>query len=310
MSWISFILPTPRRVIWITILAAAFPILGWIGGRFWLFDLFNHFQFQYAAFFLLCSIALLIMKSSRGAGLAALLLLMSLLRIAPSLLEPTEIPSSEKSIHVASFNVLVSNQRYEDTLTWVRATDPDCIYFSETTDTWASALASLSDAYPHSIEEGSGFAFYSKFPITRHEIVACSDMNFPLLIAHLDTPHGEVVFFGIHPLPPLSKPWAHALDETMEILAAQVTQESERVIVVGDFNMTRWSHMSKQLEQVGLLDASYGKSPGTTWMRTIPLLTIPIDRILFRGTKMNCQQFIIGPDLGSDHRPVHAEISW
>ena len=307
---LSFIIPSPQQVLWLTTLAAVFPILGWIGGRYWLFDLFNHFQFQYAAFFLLSFMVLLLMKSFRGAGLAALLLLIPLVRIAPSLLEPTERPSISAPIHVASFNVLASNQRYEDTINWVRATDPDCIYFSETTATWAKALTALSDAYPHAIEVGSGFAFYSKFPINRHEIIPCSDKDFPLLIAHLSTPDGEVAFFGIHPLPPVSQRWAVALDETMKTLAHEVSQESERVIVVGDFNMTRWSHMSQQLAQVGLLDACYGKSPGPTWMRKIPLLTIPIDRIFFRGSKMTCQQFSIGPDLGSDHRPVHAKIAW
>jgi len=96
----------------------------------------------------------------------------------------------------------------------------------------------------------------------------------------------------------------------MEVLAQEVENEKGSVIVAGDFNLTRWSQHATILERARLLDASCGQSPEPTWMRGNPLLAIPIDRILYRGTDMSCQTFQIGPDLGSDHRPVVAEIFW
>ena len=311
MTWRSVFFPRPRQwILRIAVVAALFPLVGWIGGRYWLFDLFNHFQYQYLAFFSFCLILLLGMKALREAMIVAVLLMVPLSRIAPAYFAPTEVASSGTPIRVASFNVLVSNQRHEDALRWVRESNPDCVYFTETTDQWAKALEALSSSYPYSIEEKSGFAFYSKLPITRHEIIRCSDFEFPLLVAHLATPNGEVAFFGIHPLPPVSRSWAHALEETMLILAREVDQEAGPVIVVGDFNITRWSKMARPLERARLLDASHSKSPEPTWMRSNPLVTIPIDRILYRGQGMKCQNFHIGPDLGSDHRPVVAKIAW
>jgi len=59
-----------------------------------------------------------------------------------------------------------------------------------------------------------------------------------------------------------------------------------------------------------LAEAARGKAPGPTWMRRNPIFGIPIDRMLYRGEGMGCRSFEIGPDLGSDHRPVTAEFVW
>jgi endonuclease/exonuclease/phosphatase (EEP) superfamily protein YafD len=311
MNWRQLLLPKPRQLILrMSLMAALFPLVGWIGGGYWLFDLFNHFQFQYLAFLFGALVILLAIKARREATIVAVLFLLPLSRILPCYFSPTSANTTRSPIRVASFNVLVSNHRHADALRWVRESRPDCIYFSETTDKWAKALEALAQDYPYSIEEKSGFAFYSKLPITHHQIIRCSDYEFPLLIAHLRTPHGEVAFFGIHPLPPVSRSWAEALEETMVVLAREVDQQSTPVIVTGDFNITRWSHMARPLKRARLLDASQGKSPGATWMRNIPLIAIPIDRILIRGQGVDCQSFHIGPDLGSDHRPIMAEIGW
>jgi endonuclease/exonuclease/phosphatase (EEP) superfamily protein YafD len=311
MTFRSILFSKPRSwILRIAIVGAVFPVLGWIGGRYWVLDLFNHVQFHYLGFFLCCVVILLAMKAFREAAMVAGLLLLPLARIVPSCIAPPAAVSAQKPLRVAAFNVLVSNERHEDTLRWVRESQLDCIYFSETTHQWAKALEVLAKDYPYSIEEKTGFAFYSKYPIAHYRIVHCSDFRFPLLIAYLDTPQGEVAFFGIHPLPPVNKRWAKALRDTMEVLAYEVEKERHRVIVAGDFNLTRWSNNAQPLERAQLRDASYGKSPGATWMRHNAFFAIPIDRILYRGDGMDCRSFHIGPDLGSDHRPVVAEMAW
>ena len=52
MTWRSVFFPKPRQwILRIAVVVALFPVVGWIGGRYWIFDLFNHFQYQYLAFF-------------------------------------------------------------------------------------------------------------------------------------------------------------------------------------------------------------------------------------------------------------------
>ncbi|MEK7952677.1 endonuclease/exonuclease/phosphatase family protein [Luteolibacter soli] len=287
------------------------PVIGWIGGGFfWPLDLLNHFQYQYALALPLMALALFWMKSRRVAIASLVLLLVPLGRIVPSYLPPKPVKTDGTPVRVASFNVFVSNDRYQDTLDWVKKANPDFIYFTETTETWADALEHLHEDYPHSIEEGTGFAFYSKLPIRSHEIIHCSDIEFPLLVARVATANGDVTVFAMHPLPPVSPHWSRALDETMAVLASEVKKTSGPVILAGDFNATRWGHKFEPLREAALRDASYGKAPGATWMRGNPIISIPIDRLLYRGEDMDCQRFEIGPALGSDHRPVIAEFVW
>jgi endonuclease/exonuclease/phosphatase (EEP) superfamily protein YafD len=96
----------------------------------------------------------------------------------------------------------------------------------------------------------------------------------------------------------------------MAVLSREVEKTSGPVILAGDFNATRWSSKSAPLRHAGLKDASYGKAPGATWMRANPLISIPIDRLLYGGEGMHCHRFEIGPELGSDHRPLLAEFVW
>lgn len=293
------------------IVTGLLPIAAWIGGGiFWPLDLFNHFQFQYALALLLMAAVLFWIKSRRTAIASLVLLLVPLCRIVPSYLPPATAKSEGTPVRVASFNVFISNDRYQDTLDWVKKTAPGFIYFTEVTETWADALEHLREDYPHSIEEGTGFAFYSKLPIRSHEIIRCSDIEFPLLVARIATANGDVTVFAVHPLPPVSRHWSRALDETMVILAREVKKTTGPVIVAGDFNATRWSNKWEPLLDAGLNDASQGKAPGATWMRGNPMTSIPIDRLLYRGENMDCRRFEIGPDLGSDHRPLIAEFVW
>lgn len=296
-------------IIGLTALAGLLPILGWLGGGFWFFDLFNHFQFQYAVFFAMIVVTLLCLKSWRGAVFAALLLMLPLLRIIPAYVPPA-VSGAPPVVRVAAFNVLATNKQFSAVEKWTREKNPDFIYFSETSEPWSEALASLSDAYPYSIDEGTGFAFYSKLPINQHEVIRCSEIEFPLLKARIQTPRGEVTFFGAHPLPPVSPKWAKGLEEMMTIMAAEILETSGPVIAGGDFNSTRWSHMLRPLQDTGLMDASKGEAPAPTWMRKLPFIAIPIDHLLFRGSGVGSSHFEIGPDLGSDHRPVVAEIGW
>jgi endonuclease/exonuclease/phosphatase (EEP) superfamily protein YafD len=310
----SLLLPKPRPFIArLAALAGVFPIAGWLGGGHWLLDLFNHFQAQYAVFIALAVIVLLALKSFRLAAISAAFLIVPVVRLAPSILGDGGTPTGTP-VRVAAFNVLTANTRYADAVAWLRATDPDVIFLPEVDPAWAAGLEPLKGSHPHAIEhfvEGNfGFAFFSKLPIVHREIIPCGQLELPLLKARIAGPAGEFVFFGAHPVPPTTEFWAGERDAFLRVLADHVSKETLPVIAAGDFNATRWSHGMKPLWSAGLTDSSLGHGAGGTWMRGNPVFAIPIDLILFRGTGANCRNHWIGPDLGSDHRPVVAEIAW
>lgn len=319
MKWCSHLLPRPRPFLArLAALAGCFPILGWIGGSHWKLDLFNHFQVQYAAFIALMVITLLVLRCFRLAAVAAVFLVVPLVRLAPSFVGGVAKPIGTP-LRIATFNVLTANTRYDDAVKWIRETDPDVIFLPEVDPVWANALRPLRTSHPHAIEhpvEGNfGFAFYSKLPIVSREIIPCGQLELPLLKARLKGPAGEFTFLGAHPVPPTTDFWSEERDEFLRVMAKEVSKEALPVIVAGDLNATRWSHGMKPLWHAGLSDSSLGHGAGSTWMRGHLLLAVPIDHVLFRDAKdrpglANCRKRWIGPDLGSDHRPVVAEIAW
>ena len=83
------------------------------------------------------------------------------------------------------------------------------------------------------------------------------------------------------------------------------------MVLAGDLNATAWSHGMKPLFAAGMRGASV--SP--TWMRGSLVFAIPIDHLLYRRPRdapraAECRKRWVGPDLGSDHRPVVSEIAW
>ena len=297
-------------VVILALAAGLLPVFGLLGGAFWFFDLFNHFQVQYAWFLLLCGLVLLARKAFRAAALAGILMLVPVARIVPWYLPPPAVQGGTGSIRLTSFNVLASNRDHAAVLKWTRQSAPDAIYVTEVSEGWTEALRDLGEIYPHAINDGPDFAFFSKYPIEQSSVERVSEIEFPLLKVRLATPGGTVTFLAGHPLPPIGTRWASAMDEFMAAMVREVSAESGRVIVAGDFNSSRWSYKSGPLLEAGLAEAARGKAPGPTWMRRNPIFGIPIDRMLYGGEGMGCRSFEIGPDLGSDHRPVTAEFVW
>ncbi len=314
MNWRSFLLPKPGPfVLRLTLLAGIFPVLGWLGGAWWFFDLFNHFQRQYAAVLILCFITLLAMRRWKLAPVAGILLLVPLFRLWPSYF-PRPMESHGTPLRIATFNVLSANTRHADTVRWIRETDPALIFLPEVDPAWAIGLRPLRESHPHVIEhivEGNfGFALYSKLPVLSHEIIPCGALELPLLKAVLRGSAGDFTLLGAHPVPPASAFWAGERDIFLRIIADETAKTEGVVIVAGDLNATPWSHGMKPLFAAGLKDSARGYGAGSTWMRGNPLLAIPIDHILFRDDGVICRKRWIGPDLGSDHRPVVADLAW
>ncbi|RYD62723.1 MAG: hypothetical protein EOP83_13880 [Verrucomicrobiaceae bacterium] len=314
MNWRSSLLPKPAPFITrVAVLVGCLPILGWLGGSYWLFDLINHFQVQYAVFLTIAAMVLLALKSFRLAALASVFLILPLARLAPCFVGGTS-STVEMTLRVAAFNVLTANTRYDDAVKWIHETDPDVIFLPEVDEAWADALYPLRASHPHVIEhivEGNfGFALYSKLPIVSQAIIPCGQLELPLLKARLKGPTGEFILLGAHPVPPTTEFWASERDAFLQRLADEASKETLPVIAVGDFNATRWSHGMKPLWKAGLRDSAVGRGAGSTWMRGSFLLAVPIDHVMFRGPGTVCTKRWIGPDLGSDHRPVVAEIGW
>jgi endonuclease/exonuclease/phosphatase (EEP) superfamily protein YafD len=151
----------------------------------------------------------------------------------------------------------------------------------------------------------------------------------------LETPGGLVHFFNLHletvrdgleaVLSSKRRPWraAPSLDANIALRARESDMASvwvgrsaapvgrgdcEPVLVAGDFNMPTdssiyrrfWSPYTNAFSATGL---GFGYTKFTRWHG------IRIDHIL-AGPGWRCRRCWVGPDIGSDHRPVVADLEW
>ncbi|EMI19506.1 endonuclease/exonuclease/phosphatase [Rhodopirellula maiorica SM1] len=125
-------------------------------------------------------------------------------------------------------------------------------------------------------------------------------MEFPL------SDGDPIQLIATHPLPPMQKSTWQDRNRAFAGLAEQVQQQgSQRSIVAGDLNCTPWSYWFRRLrEQSGLRESALGHGLHSTWNPTsLPLPGLMIDHVLI-GSRINVARHFVGPDIGSDHRPV------
>lgn len=94
-----------------------------------------------------------------------------------------------------------------------------------------------------------------------------------------------------------------------EIAARFASAAGAPTILLGDLNCTPWSPaFDRLLAAAGVRDSGRGRGLHLTWFSPVPFIGLPIDHVLVgRGVGVSGRR--IGPDIGSDHLPVIADLS-
>ena len=299
-------------------LAAASSILA-LGARgHWLMDLLANFRVQYALYLVVAALLFFLCRNSRWAVVAAVLAALNLWIISPYLVPSPRSAVVEKelgeSFRLMNFNVLSSNRRHDDVITYMREKDADFVFLLEASPEWEPALKKLSDLYPHQkneIQAGNfGIALLSKTPFQKVEVA-----EYTPLIASIDAlvlvGDKRVRLIGTHPYPPINAKVCRLRNAHMQRLAESIAKETgaTKTIVAGDFNMTPWSpHFVDFLSASQLEDSAKGRGVMPTWY-ALPLFSfgVPIDHICV-SEGIHIEDRGVGPDLGSDHRAVWVDV--
>lgn len=172
-------------------------------------------------------------------------------------------------------------------------------------------LAKLRTLYPHQAGEQHGLVILSKHPILAGDRIDRADqppsMSLIIRWARLDVNGTIVELAGVH----LARPFYPKLQQADILgLTEFVQSRSAPLIVAGDFNMAPWTWKMKRFTEATGLGRFNTFQP--TWpMRwlNLPLLPIiPIDNV-FASNHFTSLGTTMGPRLGSDHRPVIADIA-
>jgi endonuclease/exonuclease/phosphatase (EEP) superfamily protein YafD len=279
-----------------------------------------HFQIQYwiGAILLLIVLAICQQKTYFWVGLVIVSLISVNLLTWYTPINKTAQPW----LKVLSCNTWIKNQNYPAIIELVRKEKPDIAMFYEVTAAGRDQLDTLHDILPNSAGRDNGALIYTNLSLNGTKIwdqvpkldnttiienIQHQDYAFTLIATHPSSPHSELQFLR--------------RNEQLVQMAEYLAKSPAPLVIGGDFNISMWSNYYRQfVERSRITNAREGFGVIPTWspmrLRWIlpdviqPWLSVPIDYIFTRsGTfTMRTTSMKAGPDIGSDHLPVIAEI--
>lgn len=223
----------------------------------------------------------------------------------------TNNKSSTKLIKIMHVNLLSSNQQYQRLKNVIEDQKPDILVLQEVNQRWAKQLTHLQKNYSHSKimpqEDNFGIAIYSRIPQSSVSVNNWGLSELPSLKLSFSIEQSSFQVYATHPLPPINARYRDLRNQQLSAMLEDVNLSSEPVIIVGDLNVSMWSAFYSEFSNSGLINARQGFGLHNTWPAGLNILGIPIDHIII-SPKLNVKSFTTGPNIGSDHLPIIAEI--
>lgn len=296
-----------------TVLAAMVTLAAFGARRNTICELATHWPLQITVATVVACVVLLLSRRWKWAAFAGTVALVNAFKLAPLFLPANQGAIAGPICRAISVNVHTDNQETNRFIEFVRSQDADLMVVMEIDDCWQVAIEELGDNYPYSIyrprSDNFGIALLSRHAILSERVESLDDSGVPTIIATVDF-HGQPLnVVGTHPLPPIGRRRAELRDQHLKRLGELVLQLRRPTIVLGDLNVTSWSPCFRDLlEHSGLQDSRRGFGVQPTWPSNSWLLRIPIDHALVSRDLIVTERFV-GPDVGSDHRPVVVEFA-
>lgn len=301
-------------LIYIGIMTFLIWIASYFGEKFWVFEIFSHFQFIY---FLSFMIIFTLMWAIRRKSLAVAFLIAA---ISVFIRMDLNIPNffrdshaSTPSIRLVNLNVQYTNDSYERAVNYLERMDADLVVLPEMTPKWFKNIEGLIENgsyYHRSVleENGRGVALLSRFPIIESKVVRYADGGLPVIISKVDIHGKDVTIFALHPWAPADQRRSKIREKSVAGLVDYIkTEDLNTIIMAGDFNLTPWSYLFKSLLDTGLNNSSNKFYVLKTWPTYSPI-GIPIDHFLC-SKDVNIINQYSGPSVGSDHHPLVVDFN-
>ncbi len=282
-------------------------------------DLLSHFRFQY---FIIAIIGIFIclwqIPDQTWARFSAGILIISLLLNGWALI--LYFPSSSVStfkndaFKIAVANIYTKNQNHSAVLAFIRQEEADLVLLIETNDRWVEALAPLKNIYVYSYNilrpNNFGMMVLSKEPIGPiKETYFTNSKNVVSLVFKLLINGKKYNILAAHTAPPIGIKRFRQRNMHLRGISNWASNQNGSTLVLGDLNTTPFSYSYKKFLEISRLnDPREQRGYLATW-GPIGLFgfQIPIDHILL-SNDLEAASLSVGPDIGSDHRPLIAVI--
>lgn len=299
------------RLARLSLIAAIASALGFAGHWHWLLDLCAHFRWQYQLAMLLGLVAAVV---TRKRGTAAVLIVAALVNAwslatanGPAQDAHTSVAGAQR-LKLLLANIHLDNKNLAPLLALIERESPDVVGILELSPQAAETLAVLEPRYPNSAinprDDPFGIGLYSRLP-ARILQSTMPPLDLPVMQLQWTDPQPGKLWL-VHPFPPIGSEATQWRNIQLEHIATLIRGD-ESAVLAGDLNTTPWSAAYRQLRNdAALLDSSATQWAWPTWFGPhwwTGVMAVPIDHVLHAsGWRVIRHQ--IGPDIGSDHRPI------
>jgi endonuclease/exonuclease/phosphatase (EEP) superfamily protein YafD len=281
---------------------------------YWAFDVMTHFNVQYVIGLTLALIVGLVVRLNwRWLALFVVALIPNIFILWPYFTpQPVHAAPEREPLTLVAINVSTRSDHYDQVTDYIREVDADITVLLEVRQDLLDHIdEALTDTHPHVYGVPSRFtlgsAFVSKHPFTIADTVQLdSDWRRFLKVA-IEWEGRPVTFFSVHPFPPTAPRMAQSRNDEYRLFEVAVAAVDTPLVMMGDFNAAPWSSPIDRLTQVtGLRPAMLGFGAWPTWA-WLGVIQAPLDYMLV-SPQWEVVDYEIGRSVGSDHRPVLAEV--
>lgn len=310
--WYSRLLTILGSLAWV--LLGGLLLAGEFGREYYWLDQIAHFRGVFGLIAAIMTGACLLTRRWRLGSLMAGWVFVAIWTTFPGVPRPVDDPS-EASLKLLSLNVYSRNEALDGLRQLIARESPDVVFLFETTARLDPLLEDWDKVYPYQSDRGygaGGSVVLSKFPLLEERPPYAGFGTHPVRIR---LPNAQVVdLFAVHLFSPTNRRKWRWRNDGFTILARAVNESTNPAVVAGDFNCTPYSvHFRNFLKATELLEPKVNLLPRATWLGPMPELAgtpwvgLPIDHVLTNPGATVIRAWT-GPHVGSDHRPVLAEI--
>lgn len=291
-------------------------LAGFAGGYWWFAELFVHFRPHYVVAAVLLVAAGAVLRSVTLVGVSIASLMLNVLPVWAFVGESAaSAPAGADVVKLVSANIGNQGSNGEKIVSLIDEQSPDVLLLIELTPAaLAESQAALDNAFPYTYvfprTDYFGIGLFSRYPLADRRLLDLGYKDVPAISARVVTANGTLRLVGIHLEWPLGSSVSRGRNRQLANLPTALRDlEDRNIVLLGDFNLTRWtSRFDDLLQATGLVDAGAGFGWQPTWPSWLPGVGITIDHCL-ASPSLQIKDVARGPDVGSDHFPLIVEIA-
>ncbi len=301
-----------------------FSLLGELGSYWWVFDLFSHWRTLYLVAGLILVALAVIFKNRKWAFTAATVLVCHIIVVAASVAifpqhaagtqQHTQVTAQaqEASLRVAFANTYWRNPDMAQVAQAVYEMNPDIVFMEELQPEQFVEIQALLPEYTYALHAPVDYAFdmgvFSKLPVQSEKIHFFMP-EVPLIEIVIQKNGKNVHLLGVHPHSPVSAQFSKDRNSYLQDLFHYVNNSQDTMIMGGDFNISQFSPILRDLVKDSRLVDTQKDFPLTgTWPTQLPTwAAIPIDQV-FVTPDVQVENRYRGTFTGSDHWPIVVEV--